>query len=84
VGNTQTLEGRQKIAAMEEFAGGTPILASIRESKKFKNAIRQGKEANPEALAQVVENASQKHDHRQRLANRKRAEAMMSKFGQDV
>jgi len=43
VGNTQTLEGRQNIAAMEEFAGETPILASIRESEKFKNAIRQGK-----------------------------------------
>ena len=43
VGNTQTLEGRQNIAAMEEFSGETPILASIRESEKFKNAIRQGK-----------------------------------------
>lgn len=42
VGNTQTLEGRQNIAAMKEFAGETPILASIRESEKFKNAIRQG------------------------------------------
>jgi chromosome partitioning protein len=28
---------------MEEFSGETPILASIRESEKFKNAIRQGK-----------------------------------------
>jgi chromosome partitioning protein len=43
VGNTQTLEGRQNIAAMKEFAGQAPILASIRESEKFKNAIRQGK-----------------------------------------
>ncbi|MBW4463656.1 MAG: AAA family ATPase [Nodosilinea sp. WJT8-NPBG4] len=43
VGNTQTLEGRQNIAAMKEFAGEAPILASIRESEKFKNAIRQGK-----------------------------------------
>lgn len=41
-------------------------------------------EANPEALAQVVKNASRKHDHRQQLANHKRAEAMMSKFGRDV
>ena len=41
-------------------------------------------EATPEALAQVVENASQKHDQRQQMANRKRAEAMMSKFGRDV
>lgn len=43
VGNTQTLEGRQNIEAMKEFVGDVPILASIRESEKFKNAIRQGK-----------------------------------------
>jgi chromosome partitioning protein len=28
---------------MKEFVGSTPILASIRESEKFKSAIRQGK-----------------------------------------
>lgn len=43
VGNTQTLEGRQNIEAMKEFAKDMPILASIRESEKFKSAIRQGK-----------------------------------------
>lgn len=43
VGNTQTLEGRQNIEAMREFAGEIPILPSIRESEKFKAAIRQGK-----------------------------------------
>lgn len=43
VGNTQTLEGRQNIEAMREFVGDIPILASIRESEKFKSAIRQGK-----------------------------------------
>jgi chromosome partitioning protein len=42
VGNTQTLEGRQNIEAMREFANGIPIFASIRESEKFKSAIRQG------------------------------------------
>ncbi len=47
-------------------------------------AMYEYMEVNPEALAQVVENASQKHDHRQQLANRKRAEAMMSKFGRDA
>lgn len=47
-------------------------------------AMYEYMEANPEALAQVVENASQKHDQRQQLANRKRAEAMMSKFGRDA
>lgn len=47
-------------------------------------AMYEYMEANPEALVQVVENASQKHDHRQQLANRKRAEAMMSKFGRDI
>lgn len=43
VGNTQTLEGRQNIEAMREYAGDIPILASVRESEKFKTAIRQGK-----------------------------------------
>lgn len=43
VGNSQTLEGRQNIEAMKEFVGDIPILASIRESEKFKSAIRQGK-----------------------------------------
>lgn len=43
VGNTQTLEGRQNIEAMKDYAGDIPILASIRESEKFKNAIRQGR-----------------------------------------
>lgn len=47
-------------------------------------AMYEYMEAHPEALAQVLENASQKYDHRQQLANRKRAEAMMSKFGRDV
>jgi chromosome partitioning protein len=43
VGNTQTLEGRQNIEAMREFAPDIPILPSVRESEKFKTAIRQGK-----------------------------------------
>lgn len=43
VGNTQTLESRQNIEAMREFAAEVPILPSIRESEKFKSAIRQGK-----------------------------------------
>lgn len=43
VGNTQTLEGRQNIEAMKEYAGEIPVLPSIRESEKFKAAIRQGK-----------------------------------------
>jgi chromosome partitioning protein len=43
VGNTQTLEGRDNIEAMKEFSGSMPILPSIRESEKFKHAIRQGK-----------------------------------------
>lgn len=38
-------------------------------------------EAHPEAMGQVVADAGVKHDHRQQLANRKRAEAMMQKFG---
>lgn len=43
VGNTQTIEGRQNIEAMKELAPEVAVLASIRESEKFKNAIRQGK-----------------------------------------
>lgn len=43
VGNTQTLEGRQNIEAMKEFVGDIPLFPSIRESEKYKNAIRQGK-----------------------------------------
>ncbi|MBE9160362.1 CopG family transcriptional regulator [Nodosilinea sp. LEGE 06152] len=47
-------------------------------------AMYEYMEAHPGALTQVVEQASQKHDHRQQLANRKRAEAMFSKFGRDA
>jgi chromosome partitioning protein len=43
VGNTQTIEGRQNIEAMRELAPDISVMASIRESEKFKNAIRQGK-----------------------------------------
>ncbi|MEO1669901.1 MAG: AAA family ATPase [Cyanobacteria bacterium J06631_2] len=43
VGRTQTLESRDNIAAMKEFAQDAPVLPSIRESEKFKQATRQGK-----------------------------------------
>ena len=43
VGRTQTLESRENIAAMKEFAQDAPVLPSIRESEKFKQATRQGK-----------------------------------------
>ncbi len=43
IGNTQTLEGRENIEAMREFAPNLAILPSIRESEKFKNSIRRGK-----------------------------------------
>lgn len=39
-------------------------------------------EAHPEAMGPVVAEANLKHDHRQQLANRKRAQAMIEKFGQ--
>ena len=38
-------------------------------------------EANPGAMAQVMEKAEEKNAYRQQLANRKRAQAMMDKFG---
>lgn len=43
IGHTQTLESRQNIEAIKEFAQDIPVLPSIRESEKFKNAIRRGK-----------------------------------------
>ena len=42
IGRTQTLESRDNIAAMKEFANSTPVLPSIRESEKFKQATRKG------------------------------------------
>ena len=44
-------------------------------------AMYEYMEGDPEALAQVVAAASEKNEYRQQLANRKRAESMMSKFG---
>lgn len=41
-GRTQSLESRENIEAMREFADGIPILPSIRESEQFKRALRQG------------------------------------------
>lgn len=41
-GSNQTLESKQNIEAMQEFAGQIPVLPSILESEQFKRAIRQG------------------------------------------
>jgi hypothetical protein len=38
-------------------------------------------EAHPDAMASVLDEATAKNDYRQQIANRKRAEAMMQKFG---
>lgn len=38
-------------------------------------------EAHPEVLEQVLHQAALKNEHRQQLANRKRAQAMIEKFG---
>ena len=38
-------------------------------------------EANPGAMALVMEKAEEKNSHRQQLANRKRAQAMIDRFG---
>lgn len=43
IGRTQTLESRENVAAMKEFANEIPILPSILESEQFKRALRQGK-----------------------------------------
>ncbi len=42
IGNTQSLESRQNIEAMRQFAPDIPIFPSIRESEQYKRAIRQG------------------------------------------
>ncbi len=41
VGNSQTLDSRDSVEAMKEIAEDIPIFPSIRESEKFKKAIRQ-------------------------------------------
>lgn len=41
-GSNQTLESKQNIEAMREFADEIPVLPSILESEQFKRAIRQG------------------------------------------
>jgi chromosome partitioning protein len=42
IGRTQTLESKESIEAIKEFAGDIPVLPSIRESEQFKRAIRNG------------------------------------------
>ena len=42
VGNTQTTDSRETIAAMKELVEGLRILPTIRESEQFKKALRQG------------------------------------------
>ena len=42
IGRTQTLESRENIEAMKQFAQDIPLLPSIRESEQFKKAIRNG------------------------------------------
>ncbi len=42
IGRTQTLESKENIEAMKQFAGDIPVLPSIRESEQFKRAIRNG------------------------------------------
>ena len=44
-------------------------------------AMYEYMEAHPEALDQVVAAAGEKNEYRQQMANRKRAESMMNKFG---
>lgn len=47
----------------------------------FIEAMFEFMESHPDAMDQVMDRASEKHEYRQQLANRKRAEAMMEKFG---
>ena len=43
VGNTQTVDSRENIAAMAELFPDLTIFPSIKESEQFKKGIRQGK-----------------------------------------
>ena len=42
IGRSQSLESKQNIEAMREFASSIPLLPSILESEQFKRALRQG------------------------------------------
>jgi chromosome partitioning protein len=42
IGRTQTLESKESVEAIKEFAGNIPVLPSIRESEQFKRALRNG------------------------------------------
>jgi chromosome partitioning protein len=42
IGRTQTLESKESVEAIKEFAGEIPVLPSIRESEQFKRALRNG------------------------------------------
>lgn len=44
-------------------------------------AMYEYMDENPEAMTRVMASASEKNKYRQQLANRKRAESMMNKFG---
>jgi hypothetical protein len=39
-------------------------------------------QANPETLKATLAQAKEKNDHRQQIANQKRAKSMMQRFGQ--
>jgi len=44
-------------------------------------AMYEYMEAHPDAMNEVLAAAGEKNEYRQQLANRKRAESMMNKFG---
>ena len=80
IGRTQTLESRENITAMKEFAEGVPVLPSIRESEQFKKAIRQGQllsergeadlEYPFEEIMGLLENSQSRKNQKQNLQSR--------------
>ncbi|MEM0978755.1 MAG: hypothetical protein AAGH78_00640 [Cyanobacteria bacterium P01_H01_bin.58] len=80
----EELRVKRSTFRMEEAL--TERLHSLCREKKISRevlmeAMFEYMEVNPEAMGQVLTVAAEKHTHRQQIANRKRAEAMMQKFG---
>ncbi|MEM9150277.1 MAG: hypothetical protein AAGB19_07460 [Cyanobacteria bacterium P01_F01_bin.3] len=80
----EKLQVKRSTFRMEE--GLTERLHSLcREQKISREVLMEAMfeymEAHPDALSQVLRVAEEKNAYRQQIANRKRAEAMMQKFG---
>jgi hypothetical protein len=81
---TQELETKQSTLRLE--AGVSDRLQTLcRENgicrEVLVEALFEYAETNPKALNKVLTQAKEKNEHRQQIANRRRAKSMMEKFG---